>query len=72
MVMVKSSNLPTNIKNDNTHFTPSGKWENENEGPILPIPGPTLLIEVATALNASIKSTPKKVTTIDPVTNKKR
>ena len=72
MAIVKSSNLPKIIKKESTHFAASGRWAKLEEGFILPIPGPTLLIAVAEAPMASLKFKPIKVSIIAPVTNVKR
>ena len=72
MAIVKSSNLPKIINKESTHFAASGRWAKLEEGFILPIPGPTLLIAVAEAPIASLNSNPIKVRIIAPVTNVKR
>jgi len=61
---VNNSNLPINISKDKTHLLASGSAEKFPVGPILPIPGPTLPRDVATALIASSNVTPPIVVII--------
>ena len=61
---VNNSNLPINISKDRTHLLASGSAEKFPVGPILPIPGPTLPRDVATALIASSNVTPPIVVII--------
>ena len=51
---------------DNIHLAGLGKLKKFPAGPNSPIPGPTLPIEVAAALSASLNSNPKNVNAIDP------
>ena len=67
---VNNSNLPINISRERTHLLASGSAEKFPVGPILPIPGPTLLTDVATALIASSNVMPPiAVITTEPIVN---
>lgn len=55
------------MSKERTHLLASGSAEKFPVGPILPIPGPTLPTDVATALIASKKGTPIAVIIIEPI-----
>ena len=58
------------MSKERTHLLASGSAEKFPVGPILPIPGPTLPTDVATALIASLNVTPPiAVITIEPKVN---
>ena len=71
-ITVKISRRPTNIRNAKKNLAKSFKWAKENIGPILPNPGPTLLILVMTALQAVMRSSVKKDMTRELIINIKR
>lgn len=57
------------IMNDNNHFAAPGTAEKLSTGPTVPIPGPTLLMQVAEAPIDDKKSIPIMLNTIDPKIN---
>ena len=66
---VNNSNLPMSIRKDNKIFARSGKCAKFATGPTVPIPGPTLPKQVATAPTDETKSNPKMERSIEPKTN---
>ena len=66
---VKSSNLPSNIKNDSIHLAGADKSAKLSNGPTFPKPGPIFPKQVATAPIEVLKSNPKEEIRMEPIAN---